>query len=84
MLAFLLQPLVLVAILIVVLMVVGPTGVTRVGRLLGATWRGLVSGFRDGARDAQPAALAARACPRCGVWSTDSAHYCTRCGAALD
>jgi hypothetical protein len=78
-----LTPLLVVVLVVVVLMVVGPSRVSRLGRQLGATWRGLVSGFREGTRDAQPAALAARACPRCGVWSADSACYCTRCGAAL-
>jgi sec-independent protein translocase protein TatA len=80
----LLQPAHLLLILIVVVLVLGPGRLQGLGRALGQSWRALIAGFRDGAREAPPsAALPARACVRCGVWSGDVASYCTRCGAPL-
>jgi sec-independent protein translocase protein TatA len=80
----LLQPVHLLLILLIVVLVLGPGRLQGIGRSLGQSWRALIGGFRDGAGDAPPqAALPARACVRCGVWSGDVASYCTRCGAPL-
>jgi TatA/E family protein of Tat protein translocase len=80
----LLQPGHLLLILIIVVLVLGPGRLRGLGRALGQSWRALVAGFRDGAREApSSAALPARACVRCGVWSGDVASYCTHCGAPL-
>ena len=84
----LLQPAHLLVILVVLLIVVGPTRLSAVGhqlgRQLGQSWRALTAGFRAGARDgALPPALPARPCAQCGAWSGDVASYCTRCGSPL-
>ena len=80
----LLQPGHLLLILVIVLLVLGPRRLGRLGRALGQSCRALVAGWRDGPSAADPpAALSATACPRCGGWSADTARYCTRCGAAL-
>jgi hypothetical protein len=79
----LLQPLVLVVLLGVVLLILGPDRITRVGRTLGASWRALVGGFQEATRERPSAPLPARACPRCEVWAAETANYCTRCGTAL-
>jgi len=80
----LLQPVHLLVILIILVLVLGPTRLQGIGHALGQSWRSLVAGFRTSTQDAEPpAALPARPCPRCGGWSGDVANYCTRCGAAL-
>jgi hypothetical protein len=80
----LLQPVHLLIILVVLVLVLGPGRLRGFGRALGESWRALIAGFRDGSRAAPPsAALPARACVRCGVWSGDVASYCTKCGAPL-
>ena len=84
MFAGLLQPAHLLLILVILVLVIGPGRLTGVGRALGQSWRALVDGVRTGARaPAPPAALLARPCPRCEVWSAEMANYCTRCGAPL-
>ena len=80
----LLQPAHLLIILVILILVLGPTRLQGIGRGIGQSWRALIAGFRTGARDAEPPpALPAHPCPRCGVWSGELANYCTRCGAAL-
>ena len=79
-----LQPVHLLVILIVLVLVLGPGRLRGIGQSLGQSWRALVAGFKDSTREAPPAAaLPARACVRCGVWSGDVASYCTKCGAPL-
>jgi len=77
------QPAHLLIVLIVLLLVLVPGRLTGMGRALGQSWRALVAGFREGARERPAATLPARACPRCGVWGAEMARYCTRCGATL-
>jgi TatA/E family protein of Tat protein translocase len=81
----LLQPVHWLIILVVVVLVLGPGRLRGLGQALGQSWRALIAGFHDGAHAAPPpsAALPARACVRCGVWSGEMAAYCTRCGAPL-
>ena len=80
----LLQPVHLLIILIVVVLVLGPGRLRGIGHALGQSWRALLGGFRDATHETPPsAALPARACVRCGVWSGDVASYCTKCGAPL-
>ncbi|MBX5493191.1 MAG: twin-arginine translocase TatA/TatE family subunit [Chloroflexi bacterium] len=76
-----LQPLHLLLLLGLILLIFGPRRLVATGRALGQSWRALVAGWRQG-QSAGPALLA-RPCPRCGQWSTESARYCTACGAAL-
>ncbi len=78
-----LQPIHWLIILVVLVLVLGPGRLQGLGRSLGQSWRALSGGFREGAREASPPALPARASVRCGVWSGDMASYCTRCGAPL-
>ncbi|HWP28404.1 MAG TPA: twin-arginine translocase TatA/TatE family subunit [Chloroflexota bacterium] len=82
MLGGLFQPSHLLLLLIVLLLVLGPVRLVEVRRALGASWRALVAAWRAGLQE-QAAPLPARACPRCGVWSAETAKYCTRCGASL-
>jgi hypothetical protein len=80
----LLQPVHLLIIVIVLVLVLGPGRLRGIGQALGQSWRALIAGFKDGSRQAPPsAALPARACVQCGVWSGDVASYCTKCGAPL-
>jgi sec-independent protein translocase protein TatA len=79
----LLQPVHLLVVLLVLVLVLGPSRLHGLGRQLGASWRALVAGVRAGARGAPPEVLPARRCPRCDAWSGAPANYCTRCGAAL-
>ena len=80
----LLQPADFLIMLVVVVLVLGPGWLGSLGRALGQSWREFVAGLRTGAGETTPpAALPARPCPRCAAWSTDTARYCTRCGAAL-
>jgi sec-independent protein translocase protein TatA len=80
----LLQPAHLLVILIILVLVLGPSRLHGIGRALGQSWRSLVAGFRSGGEDqSSQEALPARPCPRCGVWSGEVANYCTRCGTAL-
>ncbi len=80
----LVQPIHIVVVLVVLAVVLGPSGLRGVGRAVGQSWRALLAGFHEGAQDtvARPA-LPARPCARCGVWSGEVANYCTRCGAPL-
>jgi sec-independent protein translocase protein TatA len=82
MLGGLFQPSHLLLLLIVLLLVRGPGRLVEVGRALGASWRALVAAWRESSHE-PAAALAARPCPRCGVWSAEPAKYCTRCGARM-
>ena len=83
MIAGLLQPAHLLLLLVLLLLLFGPGRLSSLGRSLGQSWRELLAGFRAGSHRPPPAALTARPCPRCGVWSADLASYCTRCGAYL-
>ncbi len=84
----LLQPAHLLVILIILVLVLGPTRLyaagRHLGRQLGQSWRALVAGFRSGAGLGPPSrTLPARRCDRCGAWSGEMAAYCTRCGSPL-
>ena len=90
MFAGLLQPIHLVVVLAILVLVLGPGRLRRVGQTLGQSVRELVAGFREAGRPpaaaagTPPAALPARPCPRCAAWSVELASYCTRCGARLE
>jgi hypothetical protein len=79
----LLQPVHLLVILLILVLVLGPNRLRGIGRGLGQSWHALIGGFREAGRDSPAAALPARACVRCGVWSGEVASYCSRCGTPL-